>query len=126
MILIEEIESKLELLEKELQEAYCGCRYKQAGGYTIRFDDESGKNIFFMKNMPINQTGILKDTYDKESQHFDQHNQHVKWPYTGFVIGDITGLIPISPKEIANLFEKYGSKFDDFIQEFSKDRKNCP
>ena len=106
---------RIRKLEMNL-EAYCVGKgvTEIPGSFLVMYDDESGNNILFVRDMNKDATGTARDLYNTRL--------NVKWPYTGFVIGSILGWKPINPEKIMKILQRYGYSIKDFEHEFEKYR----
>lgn len=105
-------------LEQKLKTDCARKNLKEIGGFTIMFDDESGRTIRFVEEMRIEGTGGMKELYDKDSEYFNIKYEHIEWPYTGFVQGNILGWYPISIPRLVEWLEKYNYALDEFLESF--------
>ena len=96
---------KIEELEKRILKRSIENHTTEEGGFTVRFDDERGRNVMYVRDMSIKYTGMEKEYYDKNSPLFNPINKEIKWPYTGFVKGNILGWVPISIPVLVNFLE---------------------
>lgn len=113
---------KITKLEQKLKNECAKKNRKETGGFTIMFDEESGRTIEFVKKMPLECTGGMEELYDKDSEYFNAKYRDVEWPYTGFVQGNIMGWYPISKPRLAEWLTKYGYALDEFIESFRSDQ----
>lgn len=51
---------------------------KAIAGFTIMYDDESGNTIRYVKDMSIEETGGMKDFYDKNSSSYNPKSRKYK------------------------------------------------
>ncbi len=111
---------KIEGLERELKDLSIKYDLTELGGFTVMFHEESGTTILYRRNMPIEQTGGMKEFYDKNSTSFCSKYRDIEWPYTGFVEGNILGWKPISIPELVELLEQESPVYtvDKFVREF--------
>ena len=114
---------KIKNLEEELRNECIKNNLKEISGFTIMFDDENGRTILYMKDMPIEFTGGMKEFYDINSESFDSKYGNIDWPYTGFVQGHILGWMPISIPRLFEWLDDSVYTVDDFIGGFKREIK---
>ena len=109
---------KIKDLGEQLREECIKNSLSQIGGFTIMFDSENGRTIRYVRDMPTEQTGGMKDFYDRDSASFRHEYAYIDWPYTGFVQGNLAGWMPISEVGIVIWLEGSHYNVDDFIEKF--------
>lgn len=112
--------AKLRRLEEELRYKCIENNLTEIGDFVFMFDNENGRNICFMKDMPIEWAQSMREFYDKNSPTFMRKYEDIEWPYTGFVQGNISGWNPISTERLAEWLENSISRytFEDFSKGF--------
>lgn len=111
--------TKMEEMEKRLRRLNIKNKISRLGNIVIYEDDESGRGILYVRDMPIEETGGSKEFYDEQSTSFNPKHKNIQWPYTGFVQGSILGWYPISVPELHKWIEASpGYKVDEFVDDF--------
>lgn len=110
---------KLRRLEERLRNRCIVNDLTEIGDFTIMFDSEDGCNICFVKDMPIERTQGMRESYDKNSPYFSSKYKDIEWPYTGFVQGSILGWNPISAQRLADwIVDSPVYIVEEFIEKF--------
>ncbi len=119
---MEETEVKIRKLEEQLKRVCLDRNILELGGFTFMFDDENGRIIKYVKNMPIEQTGDI-EFYDRNSTSFVREYNDIQWPYMGFVQGNMLGWMPISITQLCGWIENSPYTVGDFIEHFHEKTK---
>lgn len=107
---------KLKHLTTELKEK-CSQRQKPiVVGLTLTFDNDNGRTVQFVRDMPLSSTGSLRDSYDANSPYFKKENSDTQWPYTGYVEGNVISWRPISAEELVGWVDRSGYDVDDLCE----------
>ena len=108
----------LRKLKRDLGEECIKRNLRESGSFTIMFDEEQGRAIRFVRDMPIDATGSMKEFYSRNWPIPNPKYWMIHWPYTGFVQGDMAGWNPISEVRIVEWLNKYHYKVDEFVGVF--------
>jgi hypothetical protein len=110
---------KLRRLQDELRNECMEDDVAEIGDFTIMFDSENGRNVYFVKDMPIERTQSMRESYDKNSPYFSSKYGDIGWPYTGFVQGNIAGWNPISAERLAEWIDQSPVyTIEEFVEKF--------
>ena len=111
--------TKVEELEKRLKKLSIKNKISRLGNFVIYEDNENGRGILYVRDMPIEETGGSKEFYDEKSEYFNPNHKNTHWPYTGFVQGSILGWYPVTVTELIEWIESSpGYTVDEFVGEF--------
>jgi len=96
----------------------------EIGGFIIMFDEESGQEIRFVKDMPVD----VKDDIEKYQNINNSLNNtthgNISHNYTGFVQGNMAGWILISEVRIVEQLNFYNYEVNKFINYFKSLNQN--
>ena len=86
------------------------------------FNNEDGRTIYYVRQMPIEQTGSMQQFYDRASSYYLPEYRTIEWPYTGFVQGNRADWMPIAIPTLGEWLERWGYPVDDFVKTVSSRR----
>jgi|GEM_PF-5592351 len=117
---IEEIR-KVECLKKRLSKICIQQGIDGINGFTVFTNGtcSEGYNIVYRRNLKIEE--IKNYSYCSLSfKDFNQDIESIKYPYTGFLTGNILGWTPLSASGIVELLHKYDYSVGKFLKSFKR------
>lgn len=105
-------------IENHLLKDYATYSSRKPLNFVLMYDEESGCNIGFVKDMRIKQPSLQNDR--KSTRSCNHANRDVQsWKYSGFVRKGFFGVQePITTKQLKELLNHHNYSEKDFIKSF--------